>query len=90
MTRDPDPAPPPAEDTLLRALRELPPHTPQGSSAHRAPAAARAAFVYAFDDGPWYAKLGGSVSRALVPVVLASVVGLYLFWAFAAAISLNQ
>ena len=76
------------DDVLLRALRELPVHAEPPSSHARA--AARAAFVRAFDDSPWYARALGTAGRATVPVVLASVVGLYLFWAFATAIALNQ
>ncbi|MCW5835010.1 MAG: hypothetical protein KIS78_21600 [Labilithrix sp.] len=78
----------PSDDPLVRALRELPTHA--DGSAGRAPAAARAAFLRAFDDAPWYARALATAGRASVPVVLASVVGLYLFWAFAAAIALNQ
>lgn len=78
------------EEVLSRALRELPVRGPMHASRQQAPAAARAAFVRAFEDAPWYAKALASAGRATVPVVLASVVGLYLFWAFAAAIALNQ
>ncbi|MBX3221715.1 MAG: hypothetical protein KF795_14460 [Labilithrix sp.] len=78
----------PDDDPLLRALRALPVH-PDPTPRH-ASAAARAAFVRAFDDAPWYARAFGAAGRATVPVVLASVVGLYLFWAFATAIALNQ
>jgi hypothetical protein len=76
----------PADDPLLRALRELPAH----AASDRVPGNARAAFARAFDGAPWYAKLFGTAGRALVPTVLASVVGLYLFWAFATAIALNH
>lgn len=75
-------------DALLRALRELPRHAP--SPERRIHGAARAAFLREFEDVPFYVKLFGGVGRAVVPVALASVVGLYLFWAFAVAISLNQ
>ncbi|MBX3214779.1 MAG: hypothetical protein KF850_22275 [Labilithrix sp.] len=78
----------PGDDPLVRALRELPTHD-DGSSG-RAPAAARAALVRAFDDAPLCTRAPATAGRATVPVVLASVVGLYLFWAFAAAIALNQ
>ena len=50
--------------------------------------AARQAFARAFD--PWHLRVLGIFSRSLVPVALASIVGLYLTWAFAAAISLNN
>lgn len=42
-------------------------------------------------DRPLLATVGGGgVSRAAVPIALATVVACYLFWAFAVAISLNQ
>lgn len=81
---------PAGEDVLSRALRELPVRGPTSASHQEAPAGARATFLRAFEDAPWYAKALASAGRASVPVVLASVVGLYLFWAFAAAIALNQ
>ena len=76
------------DDPLLRALRELPPRAPHGddvAAARRAKATARAAFVRAFEDDPWHVRFFGSAGRAAVPVVLASVVGIYLTWAVAAA-----
>lgn len=75
------------DDPLLLALRELPTRAAESTSA---PAVARAAFVRAASGSPWYARGLATAGRAMVPVVLASVVGLYLFWAFAAAIALNQ
>jgi hypothetical protein len=82
------------EDDMIRALRELPVHEASSSGrdrdALRIQATARAAFVRAFEDAPWYTRIFGSAAGAVVPVALASVVGLYLFWAFAVAISLNQ
>jgi hypothetical protein len=97
-----------SDDALLRALGELPTHEASAASDRRIREVAREAFVDAFDDAPWYAKLfkrhsagangtpamvsvgGGVVGRAAVPVVLAAVVGLYLFWAFAVAIAINK
>jgi hypothetical protein len=78
------------DDVLLRALRELPPLGGRIDAAalKRQRTSARAAFVRAFDDEPWHTRAFGSVGRAAVPVVLASVVGLYLFWAVAAASAL--
>ena len=73
-----------SDDVLLR-LRELPTHTEEGPAARRAKATARAAFVRAFDDDPLHVRLFGSLGRAAVPVVLASVVGIYLMWAVGAA-----
>ncbi len=67
------------EDEALRALpRHAPPPGP--------PAEARAAFLQGASHETWSARL----TRIAVPAVLASVVGLYLSWAFAAAIALNQ
>ena len=80
------------DDVLVRALRELPVRGPSSTSGRPsgAPAAARATFVRAFDDAPWYVKPLSGAARASVPVLLASVVGLYLFWALSTAIALNQ
>jgi hypothetical protein len=61
-------------------LRELPLQEPPPAIA----AKARAALLRGPE--PWSTTAG----RAVLPVVLASVVGLYLFWAFAAAIALNN
>lgn len=73
----------------LEALSALPTHTRKSRDAAREHSAARRAFVRAFDEGPaWRAILRG-VGSAALPVVLASVVGLYLFWAFAAAMAIN-
>ncbi len=73
------------DDVLLRALRELPAHSDDGPAARRAQATARAAFVRAFDDEPFVVRVFGGASRAAVPVVLASVIGIYLMWAVGAA-----
>lgn len=88
MTTRPDPSG--EADDLLRALRALPTHPVTSAPGRRVEEAARAAFLRAFDDAPWYAKMFDRAGRAALPVVLASVVGLYLFWAFATAIALNQ
>jgi hypothetical protein len=79
-----------AGDRLIRELRALPTRGPSVDSAKQTSVTARAAFVHAFQDASWHAKVLSRASRATVPVVLASVVGLYLFWAFAAAIALHQ
>jgi len=78
------------EDSLIRRLRDLRVHAPSSASQAQASRAARAAFVRAWDVAPWYARVFASAGRAGMPVVLASVVGLYLFWAFATAIALNR
>jgi hypothetical protein len=78
------------DDPLLQALRALPTHAVTGPPGSRAREEARRAFVEAFDDRPFLLRFFGSAGRAAVPVVLASVVGLYLFWAFAVAIMINQ
>ncbi len=69
----------------LEKLRELP--------VHAAPAVerqARAAFVRAFEETTWLERALATGGRASVPLVLASVVGLYLFWALSTASSLVQ
>lgn len=76
------------EDPLLRALRELPRPAMDAPVETRARREARAAFVHAFDDAPWYGRFLGSASRAIVPVALATVVGIYLTWAIGFASSL--
>ena len=76
------------DDVLLRALAELPVRTMAEPHASRTHASARAIFLRAGDARPWYARMPGAAARASVPVVLASVVGLYLSWAFATAIAL--
>ncbi len=78
------------EDSLMRQLGALPVRAPSEAVEAQASRAARAAFVRACDPAPWYAKAFAEAARATVPVVLASVVGLYLSWAFATAIALNQ
>jgi hypothetical protein len=72
------------EDPLLRALRELPRPAMDASTEDRARREARAAFVRATRGSPWYTRFTG----ALVPVALATVVGIYLTWAIGAASSL--
>jgi hypothetical protein len=80
---------PDEDDPLLRALRELPRPAPDDASMQaRHAREARAAFARAFDDAPWHARAGRSLGRALVPVVLASVVGVYLTWAITTASAL--
>ena len=70
------------------ADRELPAHASDDATARRAKATARTAFVRAFEDEPWHRRIFGSVGRAAVPVVLASVIGIYLMWAVKVANSL--
>ncbi len=80
------------DDGLSRELGGLPMLGPPPTSERRVSAAARAAFVHAFDDhaAPWCARALFRAGRATFPVFLASVVGVYLSWAFATAIALNQ
>ncbi|HEY8075966.1 MAG TPA: hypothetical protein VIF62_17685 [Labilithrix sp.] len=75
------------DDALLRALRELPRPEPDAEAADRARRGARAAFAQAFEDVPWHARFLGTASRAVVPVALAGIVGVYLTWAIATASS---
>jgi hypothetical protein len=76
------------EDELFRDLRKLP--RANVTAPERAERAARTAFVRAGADRGWASRFFPAVGRACVPVALASVVGLYLFWAFATAIALVQ
>lgn len=73
------------KDELFEDLARLPQHDAIDDRRVREPA--RAAFVRAFEDTPWIERYLRAGARASVPVVLASVVGVYLFWAFAAAIA---
>jgi anti-sigma factor RsiW len=76
------------QDPLLRALRELPRPEMDAKVESRAKREARAAFVRAFEDVPWHSRMLGTASRAVVPVALATVVGIYLTWAIGFASSL--
>lgn len=87
-----------ADDPLLRSFRELPVHASKRDTAHDA---AREAFVRASDassgrgdqgiiDLPALVTVGGGIFRGATAIVLAGIVGLYLSWAFAVAIALNQ
>ncbi|MBX3227930.1 MAG: hypothetical protein KIT84_28115 [Labilithrix sp.] len=67
------------DDRLLKSLRDLPVHAAPKNGA------ARAAFVGAF--APWHVRVAAGVGRGLVPVALASIVGVYLTWAFGMALS---
>jgi hypothetical protein len=80
--------PTPPEDPLLAALRELPPLAVDGSAEARLQRQARASYVRAFEGSPWHSSATSIVGRAAVPVLLAGVVGLYMTWAFAAAVAL--
>ncbi len=75
------------DDPLLRALRELPRPEPDAAVEGRARREARAAFARAFEDVPWHARVFGGAARAVVPVALAGIVGVYLTWAIATASS---
>lgn len=72
-------------DDLLKRLGQLPVHAERND---RARDAARAAFVRSFERTSAIERLFLASARASVPIVLASVVGVYLFWAFAAAIAM--
>ncbi len=74
MTEDNDP--------LFDALRRLPP--PEAPKLARV---AHAAYIASFDGTPPALRW---LRAGLVPTVLASVVVLYLFWAFTAATALVQ
>lgn len=87
MSRQPsaDTPEPSRTDELLRELRDVPRSLPP-----RAHADARAAFVNAFEPVRWYAPLLSFVTRASLPVVLTSIVVVYLSWAFVTASTLMQ
>lgn len=72
------------EHDPLEALRALPVHAPPPGADR----AARAAFTES--SAPWQLRTFFGVTRALVPVALAGVVGVYLSWAFAAALALQN
>jgi len=73
-----------SDDPQLRSLRDLPVHEapPHGDRS------AREAFASSF--APWPVRTLLVLSRAVVPVALASVVGIYLSWAFSVALSLQN
>ncbi len=74
----------PEKDPLLEALENLPaPAVPTDGTKRMA----RAAYVESFDgSSPMFRRM----RAAVVPTVLASVIVLYLSWAFAAASALVQ
>lgn len=73
-----------ANDPLLRALRDLPVPAIDAPHAKRGHAAAKAAFMQAF-DAPWHVRMFGGVARVALPVGLAAVVGVYMMWAIGIA-----
>lgn len=81
MSRDDDP--------LLRSLGELPEPPADDVRAARLGRAARGAFVagHATAGSPM-ARAAQTGMRVATPVVLASLVGLYLMWALSAATAL--
>jgi len=87
MTRDGTTTPEESgrEGELFRDLRALP-----RSASLRTPAGARAAFVHAFEPIRWYEPVLSRLSRASLPVVLASVVVIYLSWGLCTASALMQ
>jgi len=76
-------------DPLLDELRALPPHAVEPAFDARALREARTAYLRSFDSGAGGA-VQGRVGRALMPVILAMVVGLYMTWAIASATALVQ
>ena len=76
-------------DPLLEELRALPPHAVDPAFDARARREARGAYVRSFGSGAGGAAQG-RVGRALMPVILAMVVGLYMTWAVASATALVQ
>lgn len=74
----------PEKDPLLEALRDLPPPVAPTDATKRL---ARAAYVASFDEG---SPIFRWARAAIVPTVLASVIVLYLSWAFSAASALVQ
>lgn len=74
------------DDELTRALRELPEQTPSG---HRAHGKARAEFVRVRTrSSPW--DIVASTGRLGLPIGLASVIAIYLSWAFTTATALYR
>jgi len=76
------------DDVLVRALRELPRPVLDGDAGARMQRAARAAYLREFSGSQPPSPLRGLLGRALVPAVLASVVGVYLTWAITTASAL--
>lgn len=83
---------PETSDPLLTALRHLPSRASDApSDAHakaRLQGEARAAYVRSFEGSSWFGTATGTVGRVAMPVFLATIVGLYMTWAVAAATAL--
>ena len=86
--KTPDPKPDP-NDELLDALRALPPQVGDPAFASRAQREARSAYLRSFGGGS-RGDAASKVGRALMPVFLAMIVGLYMTWAIASATALVQ
>lgn len=78
----------PETDPLLRALRALPTPAMDPRDEARARYAARAAYAREFEPAPWHGRAASRLGRAVVPVALATVVGIYLTWAIGTASAL--
>ncbi|HSO31638.1 MAG TPA: hypothetical protein VLT33_03960 [Labilithrix sp.] len=86
MKTTPDP-----NDALLAELRALPTHSGDPAFQARAQREARSAYLRSFGGGAgWSGAATSKVGRALVPVFLAMIVGLYMTWAIASATALVQ
>jgi hypothetical protein len=75
---------PESNDPLLAALRQLPVAPLDGPQDVRRQREARAAYLRSFEGSSWHGSTG-RVSRLVMPVFLAGIVGLYMTWAIAAA-----
>lgn len=84
----------PKVDSLVRALHELRGEAPgvgddEGERrARELGRAARAVYVESAEGRSLAARLGPFTARAAMPVVLASIVGVYLVWALSAAVAI--
>ena len=72
------------DDRLTRSLRALPPHDAAADVALRVRRQALRELARQHENlgRPWMGAMATLWSRVVMPVALASVVGVYLVWAF--------
>jgi hypothetical protein len=75
-------------DPLLQALAALPPRALREPGETRRRREARAAYLQSFEASASHGAALGLVARTLMPVLLATVVALYMTWAITAATAL--
>ena len=79
---------PDANDPLLAALRHLPLLPVDAPLDMRLKREARAAYLRSFEVSTWHGSAMPQVGRAVLPMLLAGVVGVYMTWAIVTATAL--